>query len=48
MSSAVDLWKVTENFSVEIQNNSVKAIPRECLTLNFIPIKFKELLAMKH
>ena len=48
MSSAVDLCKVAENFSMEIQSNSVKTIPTECLTVNFIPTKFKELLAEEH
>jgi hypothetical protein len=47
LSSAADLWKAIENFSVEIRNNSMKAIPTECLTPNFIPIKFKELQVKK-
>jgi hypothetical protein len=43
MSSATDLWNVSEDFSVEILNNlnSVKNMLKECLNLNFIPMKFK-------
>jgi hypothetical protein len=48
-SSAVDLWNVLENFGMEILNtlNSVKNVLKEHLLLNFIPMKFKELLAEK-
>jgi len=49
MCSAADLRNVFENFSVDtLKNlNSVKNMLRESLNLNFITIKFKELLAEK-
>jgi len=45
----VDLWNVSEIFGTEILNNLnwVKNMLRERLPLNFIPTKFKELLAEK-
>jgi len=48
-SLAVDLWDVSEIFGTEILNNLnwVKNMLRVCLPLNFIPMKFKELLAEK-
>jgi protein-arginine kinase len=41
MNSATVLWNVSENFSVEILNE-------EHLRLNFIPMKFKEVLVEKY
>jgi hypothetical protein len=47
--SAVDLRKVLENFGAEILNNFnlVKNMLKERLPPNFIPMKYKELLAEK-
>jgi hypothetical protein len=46
-SSAVDLWNVLGHFGIDILNslNAVKNMIKECLPLNFIPMKFKELTA---
>jgi hypothetical protein len=49
LSSAVYLRNVSENFGTGILNNfkAVKNMLNERLILNFIPIKFKEILARK-
>jgi hypothetical protein len=49
MSSALDLWRILEKLGAEISNNmtTVKNMLKECLTLNFIPLKFTELQADK-
>lgn len=49
MHSAVDLQNALENLGAEILNslNSKKNMFKQCLPLNFIPKKFKELLAEK-
>ena len=50
MSLAVDLRNVSENLEAEILNNlkSVKHILKGRLPLNFVSVKFKELLTEKH
>lgn len=47
MSSAADLQNILVNSGTEILNNlnSMKNMLKECLSLNFIPMKCKELLA---
>ena len=45
-NAAVDLCNVLSQFDVAILNlNVVKNILKECLPLNFMPIKFKQLRA---
>jgi len=49
MSSAVDPRNDSENFGAECLNNlnTIKHTPNGYLPLNFIPMKYKELLAYK-
>jgi hypothetical protein len=49
MSSAVDLWNVSELLGTEVLDNlnSVKNMLKEQLSLIFIPMKFQEILTEK-
>jgi hypothetical protein len=46
MNSIDDLRNISENFGAKVLNNFnvVKRALRECMHLNFMPIKFKECL----
>jgi hypothetical protein len=49
MSSAFDPRNDTENFGAKVLNNlnTIKRMPNGYLPLNFIPMKYKEILSCK-